>query len=202
MGLKMRRGCIPFAAILVLIAASSVGFAAPYELAPKKSEVGFEASYLALSKTYGVFENFSVDARIDDDDLSKTSVEVRIVTRSLKTDSEARDGVLRSGDYFNVDEHPEMTFRSVEMVQKSGTWKLLGKLTMLGVTKPVTMDVTVSPLHESVDGRLYRDVAVSGIVTRSDFGMGGNIFIGDDVVVSIGLTLFKLDSETTSTTAP
>ena len=202
MGLKMRRGCIPFAAILVLIAASSVGFAAPYELAPKKSEVGFEASYLALSKTYGVFENFSVDARIDDDDLSKTSVEVRIVTKSLKTDSEARDGVLRSGDYFNVDEHPEMTFRSVEMVQKSGTWKLLGKLTMLGVTKPVTMDVTVSPLHESVDGRLYRDVAVSGIVTRSDFGMGGNIFIGDDVVVSIGLTLFKLDSETTSTTAP
>lgn len=189
-------------AIIVLVTASTVGFAAPYELAPKKSEVGFEASYLALSKTYGVFENFSVDARIDDDDLSKTSVEVRIVTRSLKTDSEARDGVLRSGDYFNVDEHPEMTFRSVEMVQKSGTWKLLGKLTMLGITKPVAMDVTVSPLHESVDGRLYRDVAVSGIVTRSDFGMGGNIFIGDDVVVSIGLTLFKLDSETTSTTAP
>ena len=202
MGLKMLRGCIPCVAFIVLVAASTAGFAAPYELAPKKSEVGFEASYLALSKTYGVFENFSVDARIDDEDLSKTSVEVRIVTKSLKTDSEARDGVLRSGDYFNVDEHPEMTFRSVEMVQKSGTWKLLGKLTMLGVTKPVTMDVTVSPLHESVDGRLYRDVAVSGIVTRSDFGMGGNIFIGDDVVVSIGLTLFKLDSETTSTTAP
>lgn len=166
-----------------------------YKLDPVHSNIVFSTDHLGFSKMIGQFQEFDGSLTFDGSSVEGVAVEVVIKTASIDTDHEARDKHLTSPDFFNTQEFPEMTFKSTA-VEATGdkTAKLTGDLTLLGVTKPVTLDVTLNkvdanPMDPSV---FIAGFSATGTVKRSDFGMQyGQGAIGDDVALWIEIEAIK-----------
>ena len=109
---------------------------------PAHTSAMFMVTHLGYSRMIGRFNKVSGDIVFDQKNIGKSSVQVVIMTGSVDTNHEKRDAHLRSPDFFNAKEFPEMKFVSTK-VEKTGdkTGKIHGNLTLLGVTKPVTLDV-------------------------------------------------------------
>lgn len=122
----------------------------------------------------GWFEKFDGEVMFDRADVSKSKVTAKIMAESVNTGFAARDRHLRNPDFFNAKEFPEITFESTS-IAKTGekTGKMTGNLTLLGVTKPVTLDVTFNRLAASRrNGRTYAGFTATGRINRGDYGMG------------------------------
>ena len=113
-----------------------------YELDLSHSSVGFSVRHLMVSKTKGRFTDFAGTVTIGEDPLD-SSVEVEIRAASIDTRDEARDGHLRSPDFFDTDTHPVITYRSTAVSPAgNGAWRVEGDLTVAGVTNPVPLTVS------------------------------------------------------------
>jgi len=177
------------AAVVVTLAASPA-VAAPEAFAINKPHtiVAFSVDRLGLTKMFGSFSKVDGEFTVDRDNPNASSASLTIDTTSIYTGFEARDKHLRSPDFFNVQEFPQMKFVSSK-VERTGekTAKVTGNLTLLGVTKPVTLDVTLNAIKE--DARTKKNLAgfsARGMLKRTDFGMkylAGPI--GDDVTLIV-----------------
>lgn len=161
--------------------------AASFRVDPGHSSVVFKITHLGVAPFYGRFNDVSGDFSLEDGG----SVNVTVNAASVDTNSEQRDGHLKSPDFFNVNQFPEITFKSTK-VSESGddTYDVEGELTMLGTTKPVS--VTFTKLGEGERGRFgYRSgIETDVTIKRSDYGMTfylDNGALGDDVTLLIGL---------------
>ena len=136
----------------------------------------------------GWFEKFDGEVMFDQADVSKSKVTAKIMAESVNTGFAARDRHLRNPDFFNAKEFPEITFESTS-ITKTGekTGKMTGDLTLLGVTKPVTLDVTFNRLAASRrNNRTYAGFTATGRINRGDYGMGfGLRFISPVVDIRI-----------------
>ncbi|KAA1057132.1 YceI family protein [Azospirillum argentinense] len=178
------------AALSALVALPMTVQAAPvaYKLDPAHTAVVFIVDHLGFSKAVGSFNTVAGELAFDKDAADKSSLSVTIDTASIDTNHAKRDEHLKSPDFFNVKEFPKLTFKSTK-IEKTGdkTGKLHGDLTLLGVTKPVVLDVTfnkdgVSPAskQETVG------FSARGTIKRSDFGMKYGVpNIGDDIQIII-----------------
>ncbi|MBB3264495.1 polyisoprenoid-binding protein YceI [Azospirillum sp. OGB3] len=178
------------AALSALVALPMTAQAAPvaYKLDPAHTAVVFIVDHLGFSKAVGSFNTVAGELSFDKDAADKSSLSVTIDTTSIDTNHAKRDEHLKSPDFFNVKEFPKLTFKSTK-IEKTGdkTGKLHGDLTLLGVTKPVVLDVTfnkdgVSPAskQETVG------FSARGTIKRSDFGMKYGVpNIGDDIQIII-----------------
>ena len=183
----------------LLILASNFGWAAVYEIDTAHSEVGFKIRHL-VSKTRGRFDSFSGTVDFDHKKMSKVKVDVKIETGSINTNNEKRDAHLKNADFFNVEKYPEMTFKSRKS-KKTGknTFQVTGDLTILGVTKPVTLDVEY--LGETADpwGKTRNGFTATGTLDRKDWGMEyniadkGGVVIGDEVQILIEIEGIKTE---------
>jgi polyisoprenoid-binding protein YceI len=175
------------AASLTPVAAEAA--AETFVIDPVHTNIVFVTSHLGFSRMIGQFQAFSGEFTFDDQAVKNSAVSVTIQTASVDTDDQARDDHLRSPDFFNAAEFPEMTFASTA-IERTGdkTGKITGDLTLLGVTKPVTLDVTFNqraphPLPQ------YNGVEVAGFsaattIKRSDFGMSTFVpAIGDEIEI-------------------
>lgn len=134
----------------------------------------------------GNFEKIAGDIAFDKADPSKSTVKIEIDTASLHTGNPQRDKDLSSPDFFNAGEFPKMTFASTK-VEKTGdnTAKVTGDFTLLGVTKPVTLDVTYTgegPLPWDAK-TIKAGFSARGSIKPTDFGMKkfGDYGFGPDV---------------------
>jgi polyisoprenoid-binding protein YceI len=119
-----------------------VPLAGTYQLDLAHSSVAFSVRHLMVSKTTGRFAEFAGTAVIGEDPLD-SSVEVEIQAASIDTRDDTRDGHLRSGDFFDVEHHPTLTYRSTKVTPSGkGTWAVEGELTVRGVTQPVPLTVS------------------------------------------------------------
>lgn len=182
-----------FAAALLAtttLAAAAPATAAPvsYKIDPAHLSVAFIVDHLGFSKLIGRFNSATGDVTFDKDAVEKSSVSVAIDTASVDTNHAKRDEHLRSPDFFNAKEFPKMTFKSTK-IEKTGerTGKLHGDLTMLGVTKPVVLDVTFNKDGVSPASKLETaGFSARGTVKRSDFGMKYGVpAIGDEIQLLI-----------------
>lgn len=162
------------AAVLAALSTTPAA-AAPETFAVNKPHtvVAFAVDRFGLSKIFGSFAKVDGEFSLDRDDPTTSRATLTIDTSSIYSGFEARDKVLRSPDFFNVQEFPEMKFATTK-VERTGerTAKVTGNLTMLGVTKPVTLDVTLNGIKE--DARTKKNVAgfsARGTLKRTDFGM-------------------------------
>lgn len=185
-----------FAAFLLAAAATaSPALAAPYVIDAGHTHVGFKVSHLGFSDTYGTFNNVAGTIELDRDNPEKSSVEVDIKTASIDTNHEKRDEHLRGPDFFNVEKFPDMTFKSTK-VERTGekTAKVTGNLTMMGVTKPVTLDTTLLaagpyPMDKSITAAGFNATTT---IKRSDFGMTTYVpMISDEVEITISIEARK-----------
>ncbi len=157
----------------VLIASPALA-ADKYTLDPTHVWATYRVAHHPGGHEMGNFEKITGEIVLDKTDPSKSSVKIEIDTASLHTGFGQRDKDLSSPDFFNVAEFPKMTFVSTK-VEKSGeaTAKVTGDFTLLGVTKPVTLDVTFVPeAPQPWDAKtLQAGFSAKGAIKPTDFGM-------------------------------
>jgi len=150
------------------------------------TNVLFFVSHLGFSRMQGEFRTFDGGFTFDSENVGGSSTEVTIDTASVDTDHEGLDKHLRSADFFNVGKFPTMTFVS-SGIERTGdnTGQITGTLTMLGVAKPVTLDVTFNKAGvHPINGSYVAGFSARGSIKRSDFGMTYGVpAIGDDVEI-------------------
>jgi polyisoprenoid-binding protein YceI len=186
------------ALVSLLFIGAGLAAANTYTIDPAHSDVSFEIRHL-ISKVPGQFNTFDGAIVADFDNLEKSSVTFSIDAASIDTANEDRDNHLRSEDFFNVAENPEITFRSTE-IKKTGdnAYAVTGLFTMNGVTKAVTLPVTY--LGEMTDawGNTKAGFSIETTLNRKDYEIvwnkvldAGGTVLGDDVEVSINLQTKK-----------
>jgi len=154
----------------------------------------------------GEFSKLSGNVSIDPADPARSSVEVNMETSSINTREPQRDEHLRSADFFDVANHPAISFKSKKIVATGGDrYKLTGDLTIRGVTKEVTFDVE-GPTASVKDpwGNVRAGVAAHAKINRKDFGLvwnalteAGGLVIGDEISVTIEAELVQKPATST-----
>lgn len=154
--------------------------------------VGFAAQHLVVGRVRGRFERVTGTVTIADEPTA-SSLDVTIETGSISTLSAARDGDLRSERFLDATGHPTMTYRSTKVVElPRGEWRVLGELTLRGVTKPVPLTVRFAGSITDSRGNARAAFHARGSITRSEFGLlaelkqeAGSMLIGDDIAIDI-----------------
>lgn len=163
---------------------------------PAHTQVMFSISHLGFSYSHGRFDKFSGQFTLDEEKPEASSAEITIDTASIDMNSAAWDKHLRSADFFNVEKFPAMTFKSTKIV-KTGekTAEMTGDFTLLGVTKPVTMQVTLNKIGEHpMNKNKMAGFSIDGVIKRSDFGMTNGIpMVGDDVAINVQVEGIRQD---------
>lgn len=145
---------------------------------------------MMVSKAKGEFEEFNVQFSGDLNDLSSASIAVTIPVKSINTKNEQRDGHLRSGDFFEADQYPEMTFKSTSIKEVSeGEFEVTGDFTIKETTNKETFTVEYNGTSKSpMDGSTIAGFDVTGKVNRESYGLTynaaietGGMLLGRDV---------------------
>jgi len=185
------------ATALVLSAAPVAALAADtYGFDPQHTWIGFSIPHSGWAKALGKFATANGEITIDRDDLSKSSVTVSIDVASIDTNLEQRDRDMLGPDFFNSVEYPTMDFVSTAVeVTGDNTAKVTGDLTLIGVTKPVTLDVTFngeSPLPWDAN-ILKSGFSATGSFNPGDFGMAkvAAFGLGPDVSLTLEVEAIK-----------
>ncbi len=160
-----------------------------WALEPSHSEVIFKVRHMMISNVSGQFKKFDSTVETDGDDISTAKATFTADVDSISTNNEQRDGHLKSPDFFDMENHPQVTFESTSM-EKTGddTYKLHGNLTMRGTTKQVTFDVEHGGIMKDPWGNIRAGFTITGKVNRKDYGLHwsaltetGGIVVSDDV---------------------
>ena len=156
---------------------------------PSHTHILFSIDHLGFSHVVGEFLDFEGTVTRDPEAPDATSLEVTIEAASIDTGWAERDDHLRTSDFFDVEAHPTMTFRSTAVeVTGEDTARLTGDLTILGATQPVTLDVTLNGMgpHPFAEGVTVAGFSAVGTIDRTDFGMAyGSPVIGDQIDIRI-----------------
>ena len=162
-----------------------------YKLDPEHLTVAFLVHHIGFAKTLGFFEEVEGSFTFDEESLSLAAVEVVVETDSVTTFHKKRDEHLRSKDFLNVKRFSEMTFVGTG-AEKTGErqGRVTGDLTLLGQTRPLTLDVTWNKSGEYPFGGNPYVIGISarGTLRRSEFGMTyavDNGWVGDEVELII-----------------
>lgn len=177
---------------LALAFAAAPASALTYEIDTAHSEVGFKVRHMMAGKTSGRFTKFTGTIEYDAKDPSKWSTKAVIEAASIDTANEKRDGHLKSEDFFDVAKHPTMEFVSTGVKGwKGGKGKLLGKLTLHGVTKDIVLDLESNPEADAMGGertgftaRTKIDRREFGVVWNKTLDKGG-LAVGNDVEITL-----------------
>lgn len=158
---------------------------------------------MMISKAKGVFNFYDAKVEADPEDLSDADIEFSIDVGSIDTRQKDRDDHLRSADFFDIEKHPNMVFKSTDIKKKSQkNYDITGDLTIRDTTKPVTFDITFE--GQSKDPMSGNEVAgFSGQTTinRKDFGLTynaaletGGVLVGEEVKINLEIELQKQGS--------
>ena len=184
-------------AVLTLPAAAATS---AWQIDPAHTAAGFAVKHLMISTVRGQFKGVTGTITWDDQDLSKSSVDVTIDATTVDTSEPMRDKDLKSEKFFDVAKYPTITFKSkkVEIVS-AGKLKITGDLTIHGVTKEAVLEVEgPTPPVKDPWGNTRVAASATTNVNRQDYGVkwnanmdGGGVVVGDDVNITIDLEMTK-----------
>ncbi len=171
--------------------------AGTWAIEPTHSNIEAIARHLKVTKVRGRFGSFEGKVEVPEDAL-QSRVSVTIDAASIDTNSEDRDEHLRSEDFLYVEEYPTLTFESTDVREVGGGYELDGDLTMRGVTKPVTLEVTYGGLTEDPWGNTRALFAAETTLDREEWGLtwnqaleAGGVLVSKEVKVEIELQLVQ-----------
>jgi polyisoprenoid-binding protein YceI len=170
-----------------------------WNIDPSHSAVAFSVRHMVVSKTRGRFTKWSGQLRFDAEDPEISSVEVTIDPASIDTADAQRDAHLRSADFLDVEKFPTASFRSTNVEEvDSGRYRVTGDLTVHGVTKSVTLDVTYEGSGKDPWGGERAGFSGSTSIDRKDFGLRwnqaletGGVLVGDKVEITLEIEALK-----------
>jgi polyisoprenoid-binding protein YceI len=200
----MTHGRLLSALLVSLFVIAGAANAATWEIDKSHSTVGFKIRHMMVSNVRGNFKEFSGELAIDEKDISKSAAQITINPATIDTDDVKRDEHLKSADFFDVATNKDITFKSTKFVKGKGkSFKIVGDLTMHGVTKEVTFNVDeLTPPQKGMREKLIRGLSATGSVNRKDFNMvwnksidKGGLAVGDKVDVNVELELIEKTAE-------
>jgi polyisoprenoid-binding protein YceI len=148
--------------------------AGTWTIDPVHSEVAFVVRHMMVSKVRGRFDTFEGTFTTGESPLD-SAVTATVDLGSVNTNNEQRDGHIRSADFFEVDKHTQMTFKSTGVrADGSGGYLLDGDLTIKDVTKPVSLQLELNGFGPDAQGSTRSGFSAQGEINRSDFGVDFN----------------------------
>jgi polyisoprenoid-binding protein YceI len=186
------------AATVVLSLATGVS-AAEWKIDRSHSSVNFQVSHLVISKVNGNFQEFEGTITFDGENFREASTDWTVQTASISTDDEKRDNHLRSDDFFNAEKYPSLTFVSTEVIPGEGNqFKIVGDLTIRGITKQVTFDCVFRGTVQDPWGGTRAGFTANATIDRKDFDVKwnkvldtGGLTVGDEVEITIEVEAIK-----------
>jgi len=164
-----------------------------WNIDPIHSEIGFSVRHMLVSKVRGKFTSFSGQIITAEDPLA-SSATVSVDLNSIDTSNEQRDDHVRSADFFDVANHPTMTYRSTGVRRDGDDYILDGELTLRGVTKAVPLKVELSGFGPDPYGGTRVGFSGTGELNRSDFGVSfngvletGGVVVGEKVTLQLDI---------------
>jgi len=190
-----------------LIASILIGFLALpaaaetiWHVAPERSTINFEIQHLIFQQVKGRFKKIKGTIITPGSGLENAQIEAKIPILSIYTGIEDRDKHLISRDFFYSDSFPEIIFvsRSVKKTGKEHEYKILGDLTIRGVTKAIELTATCSEHKQMANGKIRMDFTATGQVSRYDYGLkwnefieGSKVIVGENVDILLDLALIS-----------
>lgn len=170
-----------------------------WNLDTSHSEVTFAVRHMMISTVRGKFNKFSGTIDFNEADPAKSTVDASIETASIDTRDEKRDGHLKSGDFFDVEKFPALTFKSTRVEKVSdNSGRVYGDLTIRDVTRPVVLDVEYAGQARSPWGTTSAGFSATTKINRKDFGLTwnvaletGGVLVGEDISIAIEAELVK-----------
>ncbi|WP_316816494.1 YceI family protein [Pedobacter nyackensis] len=145
-----------------------------WALDPTHSELQFKVKHLMITTVTGSMNVLSASLTSESDDFQNAQVKFEAETASIDTGNNDRDNHLKSGDFFNADEFPKVSFESTSFTKDGGDYELKGDLTIKGVTKPVKLAVEFGGIATDPWGNTKAGFTISGKINRTDFGLTWN----------------------------
>ncbi len=162
------------------------------------SNVEFSVKHMMVSTVKGRFKNVSGTLNIDEANPSRSEITAAVEVASVETGAEQRDEHLRSDDFFNAAQYPEITFRGTNIEGKGDDWKLAGDLTIRDITKPVVLDVEFEGRAPDAFGGERAGFTASTKINRKDFGVNwngvieaGGVVVSDTVKIALNIEVVK-----------
>jgi polyisoprenoid-binding protein YceI len=158
------------------------------------SSVDFTVRHLLVSKVRGRFTKWNGELELDEQDLTRSRVDIEIDVASVDTHEPQRDAHLRSGDFFEADKHPRITFKSKRVEEKTADrLAVTGDLTIRGTTREVVLDVERGGvIAKDPWGKRRAGFTATATINRKDFGVSfnqvldqGGLALGEEVAITI-----------------
>ena len=168
-----------------------------WQLDPTHSELGFKVKHLMITNIKGEFRNFS--AEIDGEDFSKAAISATIDTSSIFTNEDNRDAHLKNADFFDVDNHKEMTFKGSSYTKiDDENYELTVMLSIKGISKEIKLAVEYGGTSKDPWGNEKMGFSINGKINRNDYGLNfnaaletGGFLLGEEVKISADLQFVK-----------
>ena len=158
------------------------------------SEIGFKVKHMMISTVRGHFDDFTASVESNGDDFSNAEISFTAKTASIHTNNNDRDNHLKSDDFFNAEQYPELTFTSKSFDGNT----LVGDLTIRDVTKEVTLDVEFNGVAVDPYGQTKAGFELEGKINRKDFNLtwsavteAGSIVVADEVKLAVAVQFIK-----------
>lgn len=166
---------------------------------PTHSELLFKVKHLMITNVKGEFRKFNVEVLSDGTSFGNAQINVTIDAASVFTNNDDRDAHLKSGDFFDVDNHKELSFSSTGLKKVDDeTFKLTGLLTIKGISNEVSLDVEFGGINKDPWGNEKAGFSISGKFNRKDWGLNwnaaletGGVLVSDEVRLNAEIQLVK-----------
>jgi polyisoprenoid-binding protein YceI len=171
-----------------------------WTLDPAHSRLGFVARHAMVTKVRGSFTEFAGQAVLDADHVGDTKVDLTIEVASVNTGNEQRDGHLRTNDFFDVANYPQIHFAATAAEQiDDDVYRLTGDLTIKGVTNPVTVDFEFTGLATDPFGNQRAGFEGRTVINRKDWGVNfnaaletGGVLVSEKITLEFDISVIKL----------
>ncbi len=162
------------------------------------SAIHFHVRHMIISKVHGRFAKWSGQIELDEQDLTRSTVDVRIDAASIDTQVADRDTHLKSADFLDVAKYPELTFRSKRIEKAGGAYRVVGDLSLHGVTREVVLDAEFAGTGKDPWGNQRAGFSAKASLDRREYGLvwnaaleTGGVLVGEKVEISIELEAVK-----------
>jgi polyisoprenoid-binding protein YceI len=170
-----------------------------YTIDPAHSTIGFTVRHAMVTNVKGAFDEFSGSLHLDGSDPSASTASIDVKMDSINTGSADRDGHLKSADFFKIDEFPTMTFRSTKAEALGDEdYRITGDLTVLGTTKPLTIDLEFNGAAKDPMGNERVGFEGKAEIKRSEWGLTwnaaletGGVLISDKIKLTFDISAIK-----------
>ena len=166
---------------------------------PTHSKIGFKVKHLMISNVLGSFREFEGEVSTVGNDFSKSVIHFSLNAASVDTEIADRDGHLKSGDFFDVENYPKITFEGKGLTDLGDDlYTLTGNLTIKGLSHPVTLNVEYGGVMADPWGNVKAGFAITGKIKRKDWGLNwnaaleaGGVLVGEEVKINCDIELVK-----------